>query len=234
MNESCLVLTYKPKVHVLCMWNLPTHFTVQENACDQHAHDSAQTQLRTVSFIAGQGNEKVRFHQLNQIINRSANFIHTTQEHDPQHGHVSWLIHPGPQVSCLDSRCQGRRRGVLQRVNELFQLIRTDIRVPRRVALHRINGLFQHVFNHTFHPLGRCCHNRSGVTGRSRIGRLIDRDDNRLLFTHTLSPLPLGADTVLSRKLYPHESQATFPLQPLYSESVTNTVRKDRSVPLTI
>ena len=133
--------------------------------------------LGTDFTFTGQGNEKVRFHQLNQILNRAANFIHTTQEHDPQHGHVSWLIHPGPQVSRLDSRCQGRRRGVLQRVNELLQLIGTDIRVPRRVALHRVNRLFQHGFNHTFHPLGRCCHNRSGVTGRSRIGRLIDRDD---------------------------------------------------------
>ena len=76
---------------------------------------------------------------------------------------------------------------MLQRVNELFQLIGTDIRVPRRVALHRVNGLFQHGFNHTFHPLGRCCHNRSGVTGRSRIGRLIDRDDIEYC-SHILCP----------------------------------------------
>jgi hypothetical protein len=116
-------------------------------------------------------------HYAKKMITKATNFIHTTQEHDPQHGHVSRLIHPGPHVSRLDSRCQGRRRSVLQRVNELFQLIGTDIRVPRRVALHRVNGLLQHSFNHTFHPLGRCCHNRSGVTGRSQIGRLIDRDD---------------------------------------------------------
>ncbi len=82
---------------------------------------------------------------------------------------------------------------MLQRVNELFELIGTDIRVPRRVAFHRVNGLFQHGFNHTFHPLGRCCHNRSGVTGRSRIGRLVDRDDieyrSHPLCPHCLSVL---------------------------------------------
>jgi hypothetical protein len=187
MNENCLAFTYKLKVHSFPGGIYQLIPQLKKNAFDQHVHDSAQTQWRTVSFITGQGNEKIRFHQLKQIINRAANFIHTTQEHDPQHGHVSWLIHPGPQVSRLDSRCQGRRRGVLQRVNELFQLIGTDIRVPRQVALHRVNGLFQHGFNHTFHPLGRCCHNRSGVTGRSRIGRLIDRDDIEYC-SHILCP----------------------------------------------
>jgi hypothetical protein len=124
MNENCLAFTYKPKVHSFPggIYQLIPQFK-KKFAFDQHVHDSAQTHLRTVSFIIGQGNEKVRFHQLKQIINRSASFIHTTQEHDPQHGHVSRLIHPGPQVSRLDSRCQGRWRGVLQRANELFELI---------------------------------------------------------------------------------------------------------------
>ncbi len=74
MNEKCLVFTYKPKVRRLCRWDLATHFTVQKNACDQHVHDSAQTHLRTVSFITGQDNEKVRFHQLNQNYNQSNKF----------------------------------------------------------------------------------------------------------------------------------------------------------------
>ncbi len=147
-------------------------------AFDQYVHESAQIIWERILFLLVTVMRKMDSTTLfKRRITKATNFIHTTQEHDPQHGHVSRLIHPGPHVSRFDSRCQGRRRGVLQRVNELFQLIGTDIRVARRVALHRVNGLFQHGFNHTFHPLGRCCHNRSGVTGRSRIGRLTDRDD---------------------------------------------------------
>ncbi len=167
------------------------------------------------------------------MITRATNFIHTTQEHDPQHGHISRLIHPGPQVSRLDSRCQGRWRGVLQRVNELFQLVGTDIRVPRRVALHRVNGLLQHGFNHTFHPLGRCCHNRCGVTGQSRIGWLVDRNDIKYCSLLLCFPYPSVRIWCCQGSRTPIKSQATFPLQPpsISSASVTNPVRQDRSVP---
>jgi hypothetical protein len=54
MNEKCLAFTLHTKGSPLFRWNLSAHSTVQKHACDQHVHDSAQIQLRTVSFITGQ------------------------------------------------------------------------------------------------------------------------------------------------------------------------------------